>query len=318
MTDPQRPRRMDQDHDPFPGRRHPPPLGGRRGEFMRWSTAAAVAAAEFAARRIRSWGLPCDEGSRLIRAQHLIAGFDHFSVRVDPGSGGSAQELKEAHRSVFEIYAIVRQMQAPDKVTRRYLRTMLRAPDLPAFPDDPGRDYQAELFARVLFEAAGYTVRRAEPDLILTRASETWGAAVKRVKSARQFRARVQEAQRQLKAAGLLGFVVVNPELLLGRESETRGVEELRHFLFDNTGDWISYLDPSMVDQPVRAAIALGTNVMLVRDGTAWRLAFSVYFHPRFVVSIGSADEQRAVAAACEEMGAALAQSLPNLRNIPT
>jgi hypothetical protein len=286
--------------------RHDPPIGGARGLFVAWSPNETVRAADLTIARLLQFGVALRPSNRIARARDLVRRTNQFDVQFDPSDRSTEFAVAEAKRAIFETFFLVRDLQPPTPTTISVLRKIAHAPDLPRLSgDDHGRDLQAELFTGAVFRAAGFHVDTGEPDLRVSPNGKVWGVAVKRVKSDRQFEARVRKAQKQLANQKLYGFIVVNPEILLAKTYRANPETDLSAMLFDRTGDWVDYLDRDATIDRVLAVLALGTSFKLVREGRQRSFEFRLHVHFRFVTN-GAASE----IAAIRQLSAAMMQNL--------
>jgi hypothetical protein len=289
-------------------------MGGVRGVFLRWSPADAVRAADITITRLKDFGVTLRPSNRIERARDLVHRSNLFDVQFDPSNRSTEIGVAEAQKTIFETYLLVKDLQPPVPKTIRILGTIAHAPDLPALTgDDHGRDSQAELFTGAMFRAAGFRVDPGEPDLRVSPNGKVWGVAVKRVKSDRQFQARVRKAQEQLAGQKLYGFIVVNPDILLGKLYAANPEADLSTMLFERTGDWVNYLNQDATLDRVLAVMALGTSFKLVRNGRQRSFEFGLHIHQRFVTN-GADSEMAAIRRLSQTMMRNLQNSLSNLR----
>jgi hypothetical protein len=97
----------------------------------------------------------------------------------------------------------------------------------------PARDAQFELFVAALARRARYTVRFAEPDLVLGFGSEQlWTIAVKRIKSHTAFKRRLRQGSKHIREAALQGIVAIHLGFFAGvplrAENMASACEDLR------------------------------------------------------------------------------------------
>jgi hypothetical protein len=288
-------------------------MGGVRGVFLRWSPADCIKAADYTLERFRSLGAKVETPNRIERARDLVRQANLFNVQYDRRDRTTEFGVAEAQRTIFETFLIVKDLQPPSAETRKKLRSILRAPEVPVLDgDDPGRDAQAELFTGAIFRAAGFHVDVGEPDLRIRSGIRVWGVAVKRVKSDRQFSKRVRKAQQQLAGQGLYGFIVVNPEIFLARAYAQDSAADLSVILFDKTGDWVNYLEQDQTLDRVLAVVGLATSFRLVRSPKQ-AFEFGLHIHYRFVTK-GEPAELAAIRAMSETMMASLKESFDRIR----
>lgn len=288
-------------------------MGGVRGVFLQWSPADAVRAADLTIARLLRFGVTLQPSNRIAHARDLIRQSSQFDVQFDPSDRSTEVAVAEAHKTTFETYLLVRDLQPPELKTIKMLRKIAHAPDLPLLTgDDPGRDLQAELFTGAMFRATGFRVDPGEPDLRVSPNGKVWGVAVKRVKSDRQFEARVRKAQGQLAGQGLYGFIVVNPDVVLGKIRAANPAADLSALLFDRTAVWVDYLDHDSTLDRVLAVMALGTSFRLVRSGRQRSFELTLHFHPRFVTN-GAKSEMAAIRGLANTMMQNLKSSLEGL-----
>jgi hypothetical protein len=261
-------------------------MGGARGLFLAWSPEETLRAADLTIARLIQFGVTLRPSNRIARARDLVRRSDQFDVQFDPSNRATELAVAEAKKTIFETYFLVKDLQPPTAQTIKMLRKIAHASDLPRLTgDDHGRDFQAELFTGAVFRAAGFHVDHGEPDLRVSPNGRVWGVAVKRVKSDRQFEARVRKAQKQLANQELYGFIVVNPEILLAKTYAANPTTDLSAMMFDRTGDWVDYLDRDDTIDRVLAVLALGTSFKLVRDGRRRSFEFRLHVHFRFVTN---------------------------------
>ena len=286
--------------------RHDPPMGGARGLFVAWSPDETVRAGDLTIARLKQLGVALRPSNRIARARDLVRRTNQFDVQFDPSDRTTEFAVSEAKKTIFETFFLLRDLQPPTPKTIGVLRKIAHAPDLPRLTgDDHGRDFQAELFTGAVFRAAGFHVDAGEPDLRVSPNGRVWGVAVKRVKSDRQFEARVRKAQKQLANQKLYGFVVVNPEILLARTYAANPGADPSAMLFDRTGDWVDFLDQDATIDRVLAVLALGTSFRLVRVGRQRQFHFRLHVHFRFVTN-GAASEITAI----RQLSAGMMQNL--------
>lgn len=290
---------MDQ-ADPFPQL-----LGGKRGRFDAWDHPQTIAAARYVVDRLESFGLKVPASSRLRLAMRDLERIECFDVSLGHGDLATERLVAESTRTIAELYAIVKQIQPPDALTKARLRAVLGGKPVPTFGEhDPARDVQAELFAAVMLLGAGFQVRADEPDLMLWKAGREIPVAVKRITSDRNFEKRMREARDQLARTGTPGYIVVSADQFLAAcyEQDTGVDFSSAHYrklaeLTDNL-----HLDP--VDSPVLGVFAISTSFRHVR-GSRRDMKIGLHFHQRFV-TFGIPERL----AAAEAAGAVMAESL--------
>jgi len=287
-------------------------MGGVRGAFLRWDPADSIRAADYTLQRLRSFGVRLPAPNRVEWARDLIRRASLFNVQYDRRDQ-TAVEVVEAQRTIFETFLIVRDLQPPSADTIKKLESIVRAPNLAALPDDPGRDAQAELFTGAVYRAAGFYVDSGEPDLRISIGSRVWGVAVKRVKSDRHYARRVKKAQKQLANQSLYGFIVVNPEIFLARARAKDPDADLSSVMFDKTGDWVDYLTQDQTLDRVLGVVGLASSFQLVRSPQGHTFEFRLHIHFRFVTQ-GDARELAAIKRVSNGMMASLKATLASLR----
>jgi hypothetical protein len=281
-------------------------LGGGRHALSRWGSSDALRAAEWTLARLADLGIDTAAPNRLADAVDLIRRTNAIEVQYDVRSS-TALAVSEAIKVAFEQYLIVSKLHHIDGVAQKKLRLMLRGDLTPAQQDDPGRDTQTELFAGVVFRAAGYRVDIAEPDLVISKGTGKWGVAVKRVKSERQLTARIRSAQGQLQRHRLDGFIVVNPELLMDqmlREARLSH-DELSTRLYSRIADLTNKIDGSDPSNRVLAIMALATVFAPVKHHRTFRFDFGVFIHQCYVTG-GKAGSVAAIKRVGDAMFAAI------------
>jgi hypothetical protein len=122
------------------------------------------------------------------------------------------RELAHGSRDLFEIlYACDVLVGEHSGHLRQVLPTLLSGAWTP--DDDASsaaRNLQFETMLAAQFIAGGLTVAFAEPDFVFGLDGERYGVAAKRISSAKQIAKNVTDGTRQLRRAGLRGFVAVN------------------------------------------------------------------------------------------------------------
>jgi hypothetical protein len=261
-------------------------LGGGRHYFARWSSSDAQRASEWTIAQLARLGIPTGGQNRLNEAATIIRQTNLVQVQYDYNSD-TARAVAEALKTTFEQYLIVKDLNEVDAPARKKLRLMLRGTLTPSTRDDQGRDVQAELFAGVVFRAAGYRVDLAEPDLVISRAGGKWGVAVKRVKNERQFTTRLRGAQEQLQRHRLYGFVVVNPELLLDAmlAGSLLSHDDVSASLYGRIAALANLVDDSRPSNRVLAVMALATAFAPVQRSEGFRFEFGVFIHQVYLTA---------------------------------
>ena len=260
------------------------PLGGSTQPFAAWSAEQMIGAADGGLTRLADLGVEVQSDNRLLRARDTIERCERLNVQLGPGDPRMERTLAEANKTVFEIQLALRGLANPTKAVRKKLRIMLRGLDVPMdMQNDHARDEQAEFVTAALFCAAGYTVDVAEPDLIIRKGARQLGVAVKRVKSDRQFQARVRKANDQLRDSKLQGLIVVNPELMLARAYYQDRTADLSRLLFDRTIEWMRYAEYADPTSPLLGVIGLATSFRWVAGGNGRQFAVKLHFVPRLV-----------------------------------
>lgn len=229
-----------------------------------------------------------------------------FHVRLGPGDPETERALAEANRTVFEQHLITGELQPPDTSIRQKLRLMVTGPSV-SVPGrhDPARDAQAELFAGVLFYGAGFRVDSAEPDLVLSRAGERFGVAVKRVTSSKNFDKRLRQARNQLLSAGKRGFIVVSADQYLSEVYFRDRSANLSAVHYARISEWTDRLPLDPARNPVLAVSGISTSFRHRSGGSGQDLEFQIHFHNRFVTW-----QEPAAIAGAQRFGESMAQTL--------
>jgi hypothetical protein len=289
------------------------PVGGLRGEFARWEPDDAITAANRALERLRALGVKVTPGNRLERARDQIAQAERLHVQLGPGDWDMEFVLAEANKTIFEQHLIVSGLRDVDKLARKKLGIMLKGEPTPTdSSDDPPRDEQAEFFTAALLWAAGYRVDLGEPDLIITRGNSRLGVAVKRVKSDKQFYARVTSGEKQLKRQSMFGFIVVNADRHLNRIYQENRSADLSRTLFEKTAEWIDYVDLTHSSGRVLAVIGMATSFRRISGKPGRAFDVALHFHSQFV-SDDTVDPTGQVHVVANRMAHALATQVQQL-----
>lgn len=80
------------------------------------------------------------------------------------------------------------------------------------------RDLQFESFVGAVCELSGYTIRYAEPDIILTEDSEVFGIAAKRPRNTLKIEKNYKKAVHQIRDSGLPGLIAIDLSFALQKD----------------------------------------------------------------------------------------------------
>lgn len=116
-----------------------------------------------------------------------------------------SRDIKLILQAVYEIEQIITITTALQKHPetnewKNYLQRLLLDSDFPEKDKkgSPGRDLQFELFTAAICKQAGFPVRLAEPDIIVSHPDMDFCIAAKRIKSLNKVRRRISEAGKQI------------------------------------------------------------------------------------------------------------------------
>lgn len=283
------------------------PLGRLQGSLGEWSHEKAIEAADLTFAQLEDWGIPTKPGNRLERSKEALNRIERFNVQFGHGDRNTERLWAEASRTIFELHFIVQTLRVDGVKIRRRLEEVLSGPLEPSH-DDPPRDIQAEFFTAALFQLAGYRIEWGEPDLIISDHRGRLGVAVKRVTSTndQQYHKRVRKAHRQLKRAGLEGFVVVYADQLLARAVGQHA--DLGSWLYNKVDEWLESIPLDSPDCTVIGLIGLAFSFEHI-PGTPRAMHASLRFAPMFV-STENPGVQSHVIGYAEEMAHNVASGL--------
>jgi hypothetical protein len=205
-----------------------------------------------AVRKFQALGVRVDPSCRLMSAVRLI---HELNARPGPlGPSDSAEyrrQVQQASRTIEEMYLIAKAAHFRPGVVPVFppelLKVMLagRADERDDSASSHGRNLQFQLYVAALLALMNFTVRSAEPDIVVGFERSEFGIAAKRVRSLSKRRTLIRAGADQLRHNGLRGFVAVNVDTALDGLEPGLGVEAIGHD-FDRKGlgarestDWL-------------------------------------------------------------------------------
>jgi len=96
------------------------------------------------------------------------------------------------------------------------LRRAVHGTEFPTEEEDRPRDYQAEAWFAGQLRRAGERIELREPDIVVHHGTREFGIPVKRPRTWKSLKGRLHSSVKQLRTAGLTGFVLVDFTLVLG------------------------------------------------------------------------------------------------------
>lgn len=258
-------------------------MGGVQLPLIEWQPRRALQAIDETLEALKKMGVRVPAGCRLELARDAIRRVESLNVQFGHGDTATERMYAEAHRTVFEQYLIVRELQPPNEAARRALTKMLGGPLVPVpGRHDKARDKQAEFFAGVMLYACGFHVDFGGADLLLTNRESKLSAAVKRVTSAKNFQKKIRIARNQLITARRAGFIVVSADQFLEEVYASDRTADLSAAHYHQLAEWADHLHLERARNPVIGVIAMSTSFRHVpRTPSAMQVV--LHFHQRFI-----------------------------------
>lgn len=201
--------------------------------MRRWTMAHLLTAADVTLARLKELGVAPPPDNRLARARRLVHRVISAPHEAGAPSGSERERFAAAAHTIFELFFIVRAMDAADTLAPERLAVTLGGRDTPDEDSTTtARDAQFELLAAALLRLGGIRgVRLGEPDVRIPAGQATFGVAVKRLSSTKQLRKRVRKAIDQIREQQQPGGLVV-----LGLDSFVMGLSPNEaHAMTDGT-----------------------------------------------------------------------------------
>jgi hypothetical protein len=158
------------------------------------------------------------EDLRILGSQHSDAKWRHRT-----------QEYVQACDALDQFVAVIEPLRSCSGLNAR-LKTVLRASLAQDFKPSPAKDMFYELRVAAALKLAGFSVKLAEPDIILSGAglSKPLAIACKYPSSRQQIHSHVSNGYWQLARQGLEGVVCVGLDLIVGIEANLQGIMDFR------------------------------------------------------------------------------------------
>jgi hypothetical protein len=201
--------------------------------MRRWRVRHLLVAADVTLARLKELGVAPPPDNRLARARRLVHRVVSAPDEAGALSGSERERFAAAAHTIFELFFIVRVMDAADTLAPERLAVTLGGRDTPGEDSTTlARDAQFELLAAALLRLGGIRgVHLGEPDVRIPAGQATLGVAVKRISSPKQLRKRVRKAINQIREQEQPGGLVV-----LGLDSFVKGLSPNEaHAMADET-----------------------------------------------------------------------------------
>lgn len=243
------------DDEPTPSWRLAPGPG-------RSGSVAIVNCAKYAEQRFAQLKISSAAPNRLQRARQTVV-----ALRGVAPASAELHRFRDATRTIYDQYYIARALRGDpanlELGLKKQLARMLGGPDLAEEENEnssQARNVQFELLVGAWLASGGASVRSGEPDLRVMIGEEEIGVAVKRLRSRRRLRTRLDGAVAQIEKSPSRGIVALCvdawlDELPLAAGPAALGVEFDRSF-----PEFDAHLDRLSVNERVYGLLAIGTR----------------------------------------------------------